>query len=295
MKYFKYIIASVLLSYSGLMWSQQESLITQYSQNMNIINPAYAGVDNETIFTSSIRTQWTGIDEAPETQTLAFSMALGKNVGIGLSMVRDRTFIEKQTFAGIDISYKLKASETTDIYFGIKGGGNFYNVNTDGLQTYNLESDPSLVSLSDFTPNVGVGVYLKRQKWYVSFSVPRMLNSERTKNENGIATAATDRPHMYFSTGYEFTVNKKGTLYLRPSTLMRYVNGAPLSIDLNAMLSFNNKFDFGGTYRTDGAYAAMASLSIGKHIAVGFAYEMSTKAELARAQNTNEFLLKFRF
>jgi len=295
MKYFKYIIASVLLSYSGLMWSQQESLITQYSQNMNIINPAYAGVDNETIFTSSIRTQWTGIDEAPETQTLAFSMALGKNVGIGLSMVRDRTFIEKQTFVGIDVSYKLKASETTDIYFGIKGGGNFYNVNTNGLETYNLESDPSLVSISDFTPNVGVGVYLKRQKWYVSFSVPRMLNSERTKNENGIATAATDRPHMYLSTGYDFTMNKKGTLFLRPSTLLRYVNGAPISIDLNAMLSFNNKFDFGGTYRTDGAYAAIASLSLGKHISVGFAYEMSSKAELARAQNTNEFLLKFKF
>lgn len=295
MKYFKYIIASVLLSYSGLMWSQQESIITQYTQNMNIINPAYAGVDDETIFTSSIRTQWTGIDDAPETQTMAFSMGLGKNIGIGLSMVRDRTFIEKQTFVGLDISYKLKASETTDIYFGIKGGGNFYNVNTDGLQTYNLQSDPSLVSISEFSPNVGIGVYLKRQKWYLSFSAPRILNTERAKNENGIATVATDRPHLYLSTGYDFTINKKETLFLRPSALMRYVNGAPVSIDFNAMLSFNNKFEFGGTYRTDGAYAAIATLSLGKHLTFGFAYEMSTRAELARAQNTNEFLLKFKF
>jgi type IX secretion system PorP/SprF family membrane protein len=295
MKYFKYIIASILLSYSGLMWSQQESLITQYTHNMNIINPAYAGVDNESVFSSSIRTQWTGIEDAPETQTLAFSMGLGKNVGIGLSMIRDKTFIEKQTFVGIDVSYMLKASETTDIYFGIKGGGNFYDVNTDGLQTYYLQSDPSLVSINEFNPNVGVGVLIKRQKWYASFSVPRMLNTERSKNENGIATAATDRPHMYFSTGYDFTVNKKETLFLRPSTLLRYVNGAPVSIDFNTMLSFNNKFDVGGTYRTDGAFAGIAALSLGKHLTVGFAYEMSTKSELARARNTNEFLLKFKF
>lgn len=295
MKYFKYIIASILLSYSGLMWSQQESIITQYTHNMNIINPAYAGVDNETILSSSIRSQWTGIEEAPETQTLAFGTSLGKNVGLGLSLIRDKTFIEKQTFVGIDFSYKLKASATTDIYFGIKVGGNFYDVNTTGLETYNMQSDPALVNINEFSPNVGAGIHLKRQKWYASVSVPRLLNTERSRNENGIATVATDRPHLYLSTGYEFTINKRGTLFLRPSALMRYVNGAPVSVDLNAMLSFNNNFDLGGTYRTDGAYAAIAAFTLSKKLTIGFAYEMSTRAELARARNTNEFLLKYKF
>lgn len=294
MKYFKYIVASILLSYSSLMWSQQESIITQYAQNMNIINPAYAGVDNETVLSSSVRTQWSGVDDAPETQTLAFGTSLGKNVGLGLSMVRDKTFIEKQVFVGIDVSYVLKASATTDVYFGIKGGGNFYDVNTSGLSTYNLESDPSLESISNFTPNIGVGALLKRKKWYASFSVPRMLNTERSKNDNGVATAATDRPHMYFSSGYEFSLNKKESLFLRPSTLMRYVNGAPFSVDFNMMLSFNKKFDIGGTYRTDGAYAGLVAFSINKRFTFGFAYEMSTKSELARAQNTNEFLLRLK-
>lgn len=295
MKYFKYIVTSVLLSYSGLLWSQQESIITQYTQQMNIINPAYAGVDNETLISTSIRTQWTGVAEAPETQIVSFSTGLGKNVGLGLSMMRDKTFIEKQNYLAIDFSYKLTISEDTDLYFGLKAGGNFYDVNVTGLETYNLMSDPTLMSINQFSPNVGVGVYLKKEKWYVSLSAPRLLNTEHSKNNNGIATVATDRPHLYASTGYDFTINDKGTLFLRPSVMMRYVNGSPVSLDLNTMLSFDDKFGLGGTYRTDEAYAAIASVTINKKMTFGFAYEMSTRAELARAKNTNEILFKFKF
>ena len=295
MKQFKYIGLILVLAFSSASWAQQETIITQFTEQMNIINPAYAGVDNETVISSSIRSQWTGIDEAPEMQLVNFSTGLGKNVGIGLSMVREKTFIEKQNFVTVDFSYKLKVSDNTDLYFGIKAGGNFYDVNVNGLETYNLISDPSLVNINQFLPNIGTGVYLKRDKWYVSLSVPRMLNTERARNDNGIATVATDRPHFYASTGYDFTLNSKGTLFLQPALLMRYVNGAPVSIDINAMLSFNNKFKLGGTYRTDQAYAAIMNVEVSNHFILGFAFEKSTRSELARTRNTNEILLKFKF
>lgn len=43
---------------------------------------------------------------------------------------------------------------------GIKAGGNTYEVNTSGLKTYNIVSDPNLQPISRFNPNVGVGFYL---------------------------------------------------------------------------------------------------------------------------------------
>ncbi len=295
MKQFKYITAVLAIAFCSASWAQQETIITQFTEQMNIINPAYAGADNKTVIASSIRSQWTGIAEAPEMQLVNFSTGLGKNVGIGVSMVREKTFIEKQNFVTIDFSYKLKVSEHTDLYFGIKAGGNFYDVNVNGLETYNILSDPSLVNISQFSPNIGTGVYLKRKKWFMSLSVPRMLNTERTRNDNGIATAATDRPHFYASTGYDFTLNSKGNLFLQPAILMRYVNGAPVSVDINTMLSFNNTFKIGGTYRTDQAYAAIMNVELSKRFILGFAFEKSTRAELARARNTNEILLKFKF
>lgn len=77
--------------------------------------------------------------------------------------------------------------------------------------------------------------------------------------------------------------------------MLRYVNGAPVSLDLTAMLQIDKTFELGGMYRTDKAYAAMATVVISKRLVFGFAYEMSARPELARARNTNEMLLQFRF
>lgn len=295
MKIFRYILTGVLVIYGADSWSQQESLITQFTEHMNIINPAHVGADGETVFTSTIRSQWTGIKDAPEAQMLSFGTTVGKNVGFGLSMLREKIFIERQTFVAIDFSYKIKISETTDLYFGLKAGGNFYNVNVNLLSTYSIITDPSLVNINRFTPNIGTGLYLKRGKLSLSFSTPRLLNMERVSDENGVVASYLDRPHLYLASGYDLALNGSRTLYFQPSLLLRYVNGAPLSADINSMLSYNNVFKFGGTYRTSKFYAAIVSLELYNHLIIGFAYEMSSTEQLAVAKGTNELLLKYRF
>jgi hypothetical protein len=77
--------------------------------------------------------------------------------------------------------------------------------------------------------------------------------------------------------------------------MLRYVSGAPVSVDLTAMLQIDKTFELGGMYRTDKAYAAMASVLISNRMLFGFAYEMSTLPSLASARNTNEILLQFKF
>src|SRR5690606_34114919 len=150
-------------------------------------------------------------------------------------------------------------------------------------------------SISSFSPNVGVGALLKTGKWYASLAVPRLLSTERADNDNGVVTAALAKPHIYATGGYEFLLNPTSNLMLRPSAMARYVSGAPISVDLNTMLSFDNKFEFGASYRTDGAFAGLVNFSIKKRLLLGYAYEVSTRTELASAKNTNEFLVRFLF
>jgi type IX secretion system PorP/SprF family membrane protein len=295
MKIIKNILAGAVLLFSSVLFAQQESLFTTYRYNMNLVNPAYVGVDRETVISSTFRNQWTGIKDAPQTQAISFGTPIGKNLGIGLSMVYDKTFIEKQTLVGLDISYKIQVGALTDLYLGIKAGGNSYNVNTSGLETYVNQSDPALNSISEFNPNVGVGALLKNDKFYVSLSVPRLLNTERAKNENGYASVATDRPHIYLSGGYNFDFETLTPLVLKPSFMLRYVNGAPVSLDVNAMLEIDEFIEIGGMYRINKAYGAIAGLTISKLLTVGYAYEISTETQLASAKNTNEFFLRFKF
>lgn len=295
MKTVKNILTAALLLFGGVLFAQQESAFTLYRYHMNVVNPAYAGVDNETVLASTIRRQWTGIKDSPETQAVSFGTPVGSNIGLGISMINDKTFIEKQTMLGVDFSYKVKISETVDLYLGIKGGGNFYNINTSGLQTYLPQSDPALISVDRFNANVGAGVLLKHEKYFISLSIPRMLNTKRAKSQDGYAAIATDRPHIYLSGGYDFNLNSEASLVLKPSCMLRYVNGAPVSADISSMIQIQHNFEIGAMYRSDEAFAGLVDFTISKRLMVGYAYEVSTRSELASAKNTNEIFIRFKF
>lgn len=296
MKKINIILTIALLIVSSALFAQKESVSAFYRTNMNVVNPAYAGLDDLTLVTTTLRKQWTGIAEAPETQAVSVSAPLGGNLGLGLSVINDRTFIEKQTYLAIDLSYKLKMGETAALYLGIKAGGNFYNVNTSGLQTYGIESDPALSSISSLNPNLGIGAVYKDGPMYVSLSVPAMLRTERAKNDMGYAMIVSQDPRFYLSGGYDIQLNSSlNDLVLKPSVMLRYVNGTPLTADFTTMLAINQKFNIGLMYRTDKVYGSLASVSLGKHFLFGYAYEMSTMSELASARNTNEVLLQYKF
>lgn len=293
MKKFQQIVVILFFLTTSIAVAQQETVIAFYKSHMNLVNPAYVGMDNQTLWTSSIRKQWTGVEDAPETQTVSYGTPLGKNMGIGVSVINDRTFIERETFVGVDFSYKLQMDANTDLYLGVKAGGNFYDVNTTGLETYNVQSDQALGSINTFNPNFGIGAVLRQDQWYASVSIPRLFNTSKAVHESGYAMSATDRPHIYVSGGYDFILNP--TFVVKPSVMMRYVNGSPISLDFTAMLEIDKNFELGGMYRTDKAYAAMSTIRLSKRFVFGYAYEMSMQPTLASARNTNEILLKFQF
>lgn len=295
MKNIKNTILGVILLGCSALFSQQEGVVTNYMYHMNAFNPAYVGVDGETVITSTFRQQWTGIEDAPSAQLVSFGTTLGNNLGMGVSILNRQTFVEKQTFTAIDFSYRLKISEKADLYMGLKAGGNFYSVNTEGLMTYNQMADPNISSISNFNPNIGIGALLKVDKWHFSLAAPRMLSTDRADNEGGLVTLAKARPHMYTVVGYDFLLNQLNKISLKPSALLRYVNGAPVSLDINTMLSFDNDFEIGATYRTDSAFAGLINFSIKKRLLLGYAYEVSTRKQLADIGNTNELLLRFKF
>ncbi len=290
------IFTGILFLLSNVIFAQQEASFTQYRYHMNIVNPAYVSINNETTLSSTFRDQWTGVPDAPVTQAVSFGTSIGENLGIGLSVVNNENFVEKQAFVAIDFSYKLKINEVLDLYMGIKVGGDFYSVNTSGLKTYSIAIDPALADLSNFTPNLGIGAVLKGGNYFISVSSPRILNTERAKNEAGYAVVATDKPHIYLSCGYDFDLNSAITpLVLKPSIMMRYVQNAPISVDITSMLQIEKIFEIGGMYRTDEVFGVITDFKINNKLLLGYSYEWSSKPTLASAQNTYELFLQYLF
>lgn len=290
--YIKQLVVLGMVCFGISSHAQQKNNYSFYRQNMNILNPAYAGADGKTVLTGSIRSQWQGVKNAPESQTFSFGTAMGKRVGLGLSVENDKTFVEKQTTVNLDFSYMLPLGANLDLFLGIKAGGNFYDVNSSGLNTWNYDTDPSLENLSRFNPNMGVGAYLKHKDFYISLSAPRIFETKRAKEEDGLVTTAADRLHYYLSGGYDLPLNDIFTL--KPSIMMRYVQGAPLSTDLTALLNVDQKFEFGGSYRTDKAFTSLFYVNVLKWLQAGYAYENSWRSEISNVSGgTHEILVKF--
>jgi len=293
MALFNKMIMKRLLFFIGLAlvplisFSQQESYYTLYRFNMNVINPAYAGALGKNVFAFTSRRQWSSMQDAPSTLAFSYSSERANNVGLGLSVVSDKVFIEQQTFAYADFSYKLDM-ESTQLYLGLKAGGNFYSADPRALSTYSTSSDPAQQQLSRFNPNVGAGAYLRGELFWASFSIPRLFNVKR--ESDNLAVTAKDRVHSYLGGGADFAVGSG--LLLKPSVLFRKVKGLPVTTDITGMLSWQNQFDLGVSYRTSSAFALLAVVSLGG-FDIGYAYETPTVSSLSQLNlKTHEIVLR---
>ena len=283
----KYILF-LLLVLSELTFGQQESYYSLYRYNMNVINPAYAGADASNMLSFTSRSQWASVQDAPNTLALAFSSARENNVGLGISLVSDKVFIEQQTFAYVDFSYKLQMSGESALFLGLKGGGNFYSADPTALSAYLSVGDPSQVSLSKFNPNIGAGAYFKATNYWVSFSIPRLFNVKR--DSDNLAVTAKDRVHTYLGGGVDLPVSNG--IYIKPSLMIRKVKGLPTTADITGMVSWQNQFDIGLSIRTNSSMALMSMISLGM-FDVGYAYGTPTDNGLSQLNlRTHELVLR---
>jgi type IX secretion system PorP/SprF family membrane protein len=292
MALFNKVMMKRLLFFIGLAlvplisFSQQETYYTLYRYNMNVINPAYAGALGKNVFAFTSRRQWSSMQDAPSTLAFSYSSERKNNVGLGLSVVSDKVFIEQQTFAYVDFSYKLDM-ESTQLYLGLKAGGNFYSADPRGLTTYAF-SDPVQQQLSRFNPNIGAGAFLKGELFWASISIPRLFNVKR-ENDN-LAVTAKDRVHSYLGGGVDLPIGDY--FIIKPSIMLRKVKGLPVTTDFTGMLSWQNKFELGVSYRSSSSFSLLSAISLGG-FDIGYAYETPTVSSLSQLNlKTHELVLR---
>ena len=278
----------ILLLFAGKLFSQQETFYSLYQYNMQVINPAFAGAEGSETFTLLNRSQWASIEDAPKTTAFTYSSARKKNVGLGMSIVSDKVFVEQQTFAYIDFSYQLKVTEESSLYFGIKAGGNFYKSDPTGLIGYSNQGDPAQRVLNQFNPNIGAGAYYTSEKYWISFSIPRLFNSSR---DNDLVATAKDRVHSYLGAGMLYPLND--TFKIKPSLMYRKVKGLPGSLDLTSYISYQDNFELGISYRTNASTAILALFTPINGLKIGYAYETPAEQTLSGISlKTHEIILK---
>ena len=273
--------------------AQQDPNFTLYNFNMNIINPAFAGIKDSPELNLVYRNQYLGIDDAPRTISMAYSRPMGKNLGLGISVINDRVFILTETDIAIDVSYRLQVGEKTNLYFGIKAGGGFTNI--DLTRAFSGGNDPLFQENQDFfNPHIGAGINIQNEKFFISISTPNFLRGKRYIKRGNIPRAAVDQSHFYIGGGYHFSLNE--SLTLNTMFMTRSVEGAPTSYDVGASLDIQKKFIAGVNYRVDELTSFYGLLQVVDKLKLGVAYDFTiSEVSLINDNGSTEFILKYQF
>lgn len=298
MKKYILLLGLCVIGFSAM--AQNESQFTNFMNNYLSINPAYAGAREVPSFTAIYRNQWMGFEGAPVAQVLSFNTPLlNERVGFGLSILHRTAGITNSWTGSMAYSYDLQVSKDFGVRIGMQGLVRYLGVSFgDPSVVLRHQNDPSTASSMDvdqYFGNFGIGAFATYKQFYFGASVPRLLAMDIGFDETN-PIGAQEVPHAYFMAGGMFGMNE--SIRLRPALLVKYVENAPVDLDINLSFIFEKDASVGLSYRTGGSGLGesidlLLYYQLNERFGAGLAYDF-TISRLARYQTGSfEALMRY--
>lgn len=290
--------------------AQQDAQFSQYMFNGIYINPAYAGYKEVLNLHSFYRTQWTGIEGAPKTMSLAVD-AIANNgyVGLALQVSSDKIGAYNTLSAYGNYSYRIRMNYDGSSRLALGVGAGMVQMGIDGsmLNPNNPEPNQPVGTQSTIYPDARIGIYFANNKLYAGFSADNIIASNI--NIPRYDFVPQPKTHYYLTAGALFPLSED--LQIKPSFLLKDDRGGPTSLDLNAFLLIKDVVWVGGSYRTgvklyDKSYlqkdlsqrnSAVAAIQIfpSERIRIGYAYDFTIGPLQGYSGGTHEISIAYSF
>jgi type IX secretion system PorP/SprF family membrane protein len=233
----------------------QELTIPQLSQyiadNPFLMSPTYAGVGDHIKIRLNGLTQWVGIENAPDTQTLAADARIGNRSGIGMLMYNDSNGNTRQRGARVSFAHHLTLDRYDDEFLSL---GISYNFNQFRIDVENFRDENGQIPTDDKSTvnhNFDIGVLYRLDKFYLTLNASNIL-PKNLETFNPTFEPNTLR-NYYAYAGYSFSKNKNSKIEVEPSIFFQWFESDGRSVtDLNTKVRFHDYEDYyylGLTYR----------------------------------------------
>jgi type IX secretion system PorP/SprF family membrane protein len=277
--------------------AQQEPMITQYQSNQLFVNPAYAGSHDYTTVSALYRKQWVDFPSAPTTAFLTYDNHFQyTNIGAGLTFVHDEIGPSNRSDLSGIFAYHIPTGNTGHLSLALKGSIGFYSAHLTDLKIWD-KNDQIFARdvLNKWIPNFGAGAYYYTQKFYAGISVPSLINYSRPSQNVAADIYATPSYQRHYFATLGYVIAFPSNVYLKPSTLIKYIPDAPAEADVNLNVFFLNRFNIGAGYRTRDGLVAMAEMSVTRNLRIGYAYDYPFTDINMFTSATHEIMLAYDF
>ncbi|MBL4703551.1 MAG: type IX secretion system membrane protein PorP/SprF, partial [Flavobacteriales bacterium] len=234
--------------------------------------PAYAGSRDAISAVLLHRNQWTGLDGAPSTSSMALhSPFKGKHFSLGINAFGESIGPTNNQGVFLTYAYRIKMP-VGKLAFGIRGG--LYTSSFDkGKLTYSDPTDKYNTGgvFMASSPTFDFGVYYNTNHVFFGASITHI--GELGGNYNDFTQTQMElNQHYMVSAGAALEVTRK-VLY-KPSIIVKYVAGAPVSVDINSSFLFNKVFWLGASYRSSKSLVLVTELNITDFLRLGYSYDL---------------------
>ena len=276
-------------------YGQYDIHYSLYMFNKLAINPAYAGSKEAMTLSGHYRNQWEGISGAPETFTVsAHTPFFKKRSGLGLNILADKIGIVQSYNIGLSYAYRIPIKKGTTLSIGLDG--QFEYARLDWNEVDPLDSQDDFIPAAQtnkFNPNFGMGLYYNAPKFFVGFSMPRILKTT-IFDDNPIQEAGINNLRSYYlMSGFIFKVAKN--VNFQPGFLMTYNRRTPFELDLNASFVFMDRLWLGASYRLEDSFDLLAQFQLTDQLKAALAVDFTLSELNNYSPGSFELMLEYIF
>ena len=299
------IIVAICLLPSTSLHAQQRPQYSQYMNNQFMLNPALAGSSEVLDARGGARLQWSGFKDAPRSIYATIHKPLGllaPNMrgktrgesnffhGIGALVMSDVTGPTSRTSVYGAYAYNQKLTKTLRASLGFFGGIQHFGLD-DSKTIYSNNSIASRGNISKFFPDAAVGLWVYNKRFWAGGSINQIFKNQFSTRDLNSGVYVAGR-HLFASTGMQFWMTKDWAII--PSVMVKWVNPAPATIDLNVKFRYQNTFFCGTSFRSTDAIVFMLGLTHKKYLDFGYSYDAVYNG-IARYQGgSHELFLGYR-
>jgi type IX secretion system PorP/SprF family membrane protein len=272
----------VAISFTGM--AQNDIQFSNYMFSEISFNPAMAGNSGTLDAVLLHRQQWTGFDQAPQTQVLSVhSFVNSLSGGVGLNVINDKLGYEHSLNVKLMYAYHLRLTDKSHMSFGLgfgivnrtlKGSELIYDDMTDENAIFTDETKTK--------PDFDFGIGYTSEKFSVGISSTHL---DQPLNK---ATVLKVPRHYYLYAKYKIKAGEK--INIIPSLKVRS-SGFITQFDVSALMFYANRFWVGGSFRMDDAVVGLVGVNITKNFSVGYSYDYNSGAVKSYSGGSHEIML----
>ncbi|MFM9839087.1 MAG: type IX secretion system membrane protein PorP/SprF [Cyclobacteriaceae bacterium] len=291
-------ICILLMSLGVKLYAQQDPQFTQYMFNTLYYNPGFAGVEGVTKLTALARTQWLGYNGtydrggAPTTQLISITAPIFKlNSGFGAYIANDKLGPQNNLEAQASYAYHL-GIKNSKLSVGVRVGMFSQTVDFGQYRATN-PNDPLLEGRgveSQIRPDVAIGAFWRKEKYYVGISANHLLKSSFDFGVQNLRNAL--QPHLYLTGGYFHEVNFD--LKFQFMTLIS-TDLAETNVNLGGIAYFKDTMWGGLSFRSSEAAILLLGYSLlkDKSLKLGYALDYVIVNQAAKQATSHELMLTY--